>query len=436
MRLNFLKQKYFDFMLIQNQSLDYLRIAKEKGDIKIVKSAKVEIDLYQEGILKLNNLEPALASIIQKYKIKEVGIILNLPSILFQKVNIMKVADINKAIFNYLKTTFPLPIEDYAWYYKEEGFRPIGTSTTFSIFLVDNNLINRILAITEKYNLIPLFITPISELIYQYLINKVLIEFKEEYLIFVLVESNIVTLMIKNFAIEKMIIEDYNLQKIHFSSVILSIYNFLKRELKETTKILFFLGDQTAELQEIKKPTTFVKIDPQRIITEGCYLALNNIFESKPIVDFLPFKNYYAYFINRLPNITIFLSVYTLFLAFIFSGIFLGLYYKLDQEKADLNQQIQKLTYLSPNEENLNKLFKISESLKPEIFTKASQIKDIIQRNDFQDLSYQNGNLIFSLKINKNDLNPVKNEISQKFPKARILEEIDLGTEINLKFGF
>ncbi len=436
MKIDLFQEKYFNLILIQNKSIDYLQIYKEKSRIKVLKRSKIEADIYKDGILKVINLGSALELLIEKFKIKEFGIILDLPNIIFKKISLAKTSKTQETVFNYLKTNLPLPIENYVFYYKEEGFKPIGSQTNFSLFLIDKSLIEKILQITERNNLVPLFITTEPEVFFQYLINRSFIEFNEEYLIFFLSRDNIFAFLIKNFLIEKLIIEDYNDQKSNINSIILKIYNFLKKDLTTKTKIFFFIGKEKIDVSEFSQPVTFFEVTYDNIILDGSNLIFNYLFKNKDIVDFLPFKNYFAYFFNRLPNIIIFLTSYLILLSIFSSALFFTFYYKFNKEKAKIAIEKQKTNVYSSDEENLNYLLKARDVLNPEILAKIYQFKDIIKISEFQDINYQNGNLIFSLRTNKEKLNELKFNISKNFPQARILEEITLEDEVNLKYTF
>lgn len=436
MKIDLFQEKYFDLILIQNKKIDYFRIYKEKSNVQVLKRWKIETEIYKDGILKLNNLNSALDSLIKKFQIKEVGIILDLPNIIFQPISLTKTLRIKETLINYLKTNLPLPIENYALYYKEIGFKPIDSLGRFSIFLIEKSLIENILQITEKNNLLPLFITIELEVLFQYLINRSLIEFNEEYLIFFFTENNILTFLIQNFTIEKLIIEDYDSQKININSLISKIYNFLKKDLGLKTKILFFPNKEKVDVIEFNHNVTFFDIDYQNIILDGAYLIFNHVLNNKDIINFIPFKNYLAYFFNRLPNIVIFLASYLILLTILSSALFFGSYYKFNKEKAKIVLEKQKTNVYSSDEENLNYLLKIREVLNPETLTKISKFKDIIKISEFQEINYQNGNLVFYLKTNKEKLNELKFNISKNFPQARILEEITLENEVDLKYTF
>jgi hypothetical protein len=436
MKIDLFKQKYFDFILIQNKSVEFFRTAKGQSDLKILKSGKVEAEIFKDGTLKLLNLEPALDSLLKKFKIQEVGVVLNLPNIIFKKISLLKTVKLKDSIFNYLKTNFPLPIENYTFYYEEEGFKPIGSVSRFSLFLVEQNLIERITNNLEKFNATPLFITLAAETLFQYLVNRSFVELNEDYLVFFLLEDNLLTLMIKNFNIEKMILEDYDERKINLESIILKIYNFLKKDLSPTTKILLFLNDKKLDLPEIVHSKTFLGINTKNITLEGSYLAFNYILENKNIVDFFPLKNYYAYFLNRLPSTIIFLTTYLLFLAITFSSLFFVFYPKLQQEKNKLEQTKQKISSFFADEENLKLLLQTKEGLNREIFSKLSQVKNIIKMTDFENISYKDGNLIVFLKTDKQNLEKTKYQITQIFPQAKIIEETILENEVNLRYSF
>jgi virulence-associated protein VagC len=438
-KTNFLFQKYIDIIVIKNKGLDYYQIYQEKNEVKIKKFHRLEVDIYENGVLKLINLDSALTSIINNFKIKELGILIDLPSIIFQKINISKTSQIKDSIINYLKVNFPLPIENYSLYYKEEGFKPIGSLSNFSLFLVEKDLIERIVATTKKLGIFPLFVTLQFEVFLQYLIKSALIEFNQDYLVFFVSENNLLTFTISNFSIQKLIIEDYNHEKIDISSIISRIYNFFKKDLKENSKIIVLAKFKKEELnleEKIKQPITYIEISPEKIFIEGSYSIFNSILQDKEIIDFLPLKNYYAYFFNRIPKIVTFLSVYLLFLSIFTSLFFLPFYLKFNKEVKILKEKNKNLTIRPLSKENLESFLKLKDELKKETFIKFSQIKDIINIDGFENLNFQGENLIFSFKVKKDETNDFKYKISKKFPQAKIIEENITENEVNLKYSF
>lgn len=435
---NFIPQKYFDLILIKNKGVDYFQIYKEKTNIKINKIHKVNTEIYENGILKLTNLEAALTSIIENFKIKELGIIIDLPNIIFQKISIPKTSVVKESILNYLKTNFPLPIENYAISYQEDGFKPIGSLSNFSIFLIEKDLIERILFTTKSLGLMPLFITLQSEILLQYLIKNSLIEFNEDYLIFFVSKNNLLTFLINNFTIQKLIVEDYKPEKIDISSMILRIYNFLKKYLKDKTKIFIIANFEKEDLKlnNINQFVTFFKLSPEKIVVEGGHSILNYIFQDKEIIDFSPLKNYYTYFVNRLPSISKFLNIYFLILSIFISLFFLPFYFKFNKQIVVLKEKNKNLTNNISNLENPELLFKLKEELNKGAFAKIFEIKDIINIEGFENLTFQNENLIFSFKIKKDEAESFKYQINQKFPQAEIIEENLIDNEVNLKYKF
>jgi hypothetical protein len=88
MKIDIFKEKYFDLLIINCGSVSYFKIGREKTKIKVLKSERIETKIFSQGVFYFNNLEPILQVIFKKHKLTELGIILNLPNIIFQRINL------------------------------------------------------------------------------------------------------------------------------------------------------------------------------------------------------------------------------------------------------------------------------------------------------------------------------------------------------------
>jgi hypothetical protein len=142
MIIDIFKEKSLDLLMINSKSVIYFKIAKEKAKIKILKSEKIETLISSQRIFYLSNLEEALRIILKKYKVTELGIILNLPNIIFQRINLTIAAPSKEALLNYLKTNIPLPIEKYNLFFKQDKYKTLPNMSTFNVFLVSKEIID------------------------------------------------------------------------------------------------------------------------------------------------------------------------------------------------------------------------------------------------------------------------------------------------------
>jgi len=435
MKIDLFKEKYLDLLIINSKSLDYFKITQEKGRIKVLKNERVEVTIYSQGVFHSPNLEPALQTILKKHKLNELGIVLNLPNIIFQKINLPRGTLIKEAVLNYLKANFPLAIEKYALFYKEDKYHTLPTVAVVNVFLISKEIVDLLLGIVEKYNLIPLFISPSIEIFSHYLLNKTLLDFNEEYLIFLLEENTLLSLLIRNLRLEKVILEEYDPEKISLDLIISRIYNFLKPEIKKTTKIIFFTGEKK-DFPEITEQKMFFPSKTINVFLEGGYFTFTSVLTEKQIIDFSPLKNYMAYFLNRLPSIIIFLSVYLFILSLLISTLYFVFQNNFQKEIKNLSTQIKAVSFSQDLQSQLEAFARIIESLNLETFSRFSSIEKLTNLNSLKNFSFHPQALTFSLKVPKQGIEKIKFEINQNLPQAKIIEETILENEVILKYSF
>jgi hypothetical protein len=434
MKIDIFKEKYLDLLIINNTSISYFKITQEKTKIKVLISERVETKIFSQGVFYFTNLEPALQVILKKHKLTELGIILNLPNIIFQRINLAGTTGVKEALFNYLKTNFPLPIEKYSLFYKQEKYKALPTLSTFNVFLISKEVIDSLLAVIEKYDLIPIFISPSVEIFFQYLLNKALLDFNEEYLIFLLEENNLLAFLIRNLRLEKVILEEYDPEKINLDLLISRIYDFLKSELKPTTKIIFFM--EKKDFPEIVQQKIFFPAPTINVFLEGGYFAFNNVLAEKQIIDFSPLKNYTAYFLNRVPSIVVFLSIYLFILSFLISISFFVFQNIFTKESRKLASQIPSLSFKENLQNQLEILKKIASELKPDLFFKFSSLEKIKNLPGFESLNFSSQGMVFSLKVEDKEAEKIKFQISRDFPNSKLIEESTMENKVLLKYSF
>jgi hypothetical protein len=434
MKIDIFKAKYFDLLIINGSNISYFKITQEKTKIKVLKSEKVEAKIFSQGVFYFTNLEPALQVILKKHKLTELGIILNLPNIIFQRITLTGTTGVKEALLNYLKTNFPLPIEKYSLFYKQEKYKDLPTLSTFNVFLISKEIIDSLLAVIEKYGLIPIFISPSVEIFFQYLLNKTILDFNEEYLVFLLEENTLLAFLIRNLRLEKVILEEYDPEKINLDLLISRIYDFLKSELKPTTKIIFFM--EKKDFPEIVQQKMFFPSPTINVFLEGGYFVFNNVLAEKQIIDFSPLKNYTAYFLNRLPSIIIFLSMYLLILLFLISISFFVFQNIFKKESKKLASEIKTI---SPNENiktQLENFTKITSEINPNLFSKFSSLEKIKNLPGFEFLNFSSQGIVFSLRVEDKEAEKIKFQISQDFPNSKLIEESTVENKVLLKYSF
>ena len=434
MKIDLFREKYLDLLIIDTNNLSYFKIFKEKTKTKVLKSEKIEINIFSRGIFYFSNLEVALQSILKKYKLTELGVVLNLPNIIFQKINLAREIGAKEAIVNYLKTFLPLPIEKYYFFYKEDKYRGSPTLATFNVFLISKEIIESILNIIEKNNLIPIFISPSIEISFQYFINKNILNFDEDYLIFLLEENTLLVFLISNFRLEKVILEEYNSEKISLDLLISRVYDFLKPLIKTTTKIIFFMKER--DFPEITQEKIFYPTPPIDVFIEGGYYTFLNVLREKQIIDFSPLKNYTAYFLNRLPSIIIFLSVYILILTLGISISYFAFQNKFKKEIKTLSSEIKNISSNENIQIQLENFKNVVSQLNSDFLSKFYTLEKIKDLPGFEFFNLSSEGLIFSLKTEIKEIEKIKFQVSQNFPQAKLIEENTFEDKVILKYSF
>lgn len=438
MNKSFASQRIYDLLFIANNNVSWFRITKKRGTVKVLKSEKILADLYSEGIFHSANLEPAVSELISKYNLKEIGIVIHLPTLLFQRISLSRDSMPRDAILNYLKTSFPLPLDKYSLFYREDKYQKFGSLSNFNIFFISKEIIDGLLSIIEKYGIIPLFITPSVETFYQYLVSKAIIDFNEEYLVFLIDNFSLTSILIKNLRIEKVIIDEIDLNNFD-SNLISRIYNFLKANFSAEGKVLFFSDKNFSNFENIIQQQIFFKTKSLNVLLEGGFSSFERVINDEDLIDFLPIKPYFAYFLNHLPQALIFVSIYTFVLGLIFFSGFLLLSKKFDREILNLQSQTTQQILPTRDEEILKfqKLMNISSQLSTKTLANFTDLNKIINLNNLIEINFSpNNDLSLVFNVGREESNRIKEEIKQILPEAKIITEEYIDNRLKLRYNF
>lgn len=436
MKIEIFKEKIYDLVWINKNNITYFKVERTG---KILASEIFEVNLFSQGIFQKQNLESGLSLLIKKHQLKVLGIVLNLPNILYQRVTLPRTPNPYEAILNYIKVSLPLSLEKYTFFYKEDKYKLEPTVSNFHLTFASKEVIDHLMSIINKHNLIPLFIVPSLEAIFQYILAKPLIDFNDEYIVFFLNKEMIITFLIKNLRIEKIIHEEIDLERVDLNLVINRFYNFFKSQLSPEGKILFLSEEKLAPFSEISHQQLFFVQPVTDILIGGSKLIFEKVFSDQEFIDFLPIKSYSAYFFNRLPSIIIFLSIYLFAVFFVISGIFLSINLKLKNNLSDLNGELKTLTAIeSQAETEVKQILEIPEKLDLQIIKNFDKINKILNFNNFEKISLENFNKInFFLKVKQQDIERVKFEVSRNFPEVKLIQEEALSPdEVRLNYSF
>lgn len=421
MKIN-LKSTY-NLLIIKENSLVFAEGVKIKSVFKITKIKEVKVQIYNENTFNFSNLEKAILDFIKEEKLKSFGVIIDIPVFIFQKISINVSAVNPEGIANYLKINFPLPLERYIYVYKEESREKNYQISNVNIVFVAKEVISKIIEILQKHELIPLFISNSAESLYFYLIREAIISFNENYLIFIIRENNILVLVLENLRITKIFWEEIKDYK-EIKNIIQRFFNFIKTNLKADSKIYFFSEGDEFKIDDIKNIQRSFKYNIEEQIIKGSFYLFDLVFKGNEIIDFLPIKTFNAYFLSKLPQVFIFLTVLILSLVITITGPFLFLNFKLIKEKNELSTKLNSLNYVSTNLQNvIEELIKIKEKINFSNKEKLEKIIEILSINNVQNISFKQNEIQFTLKINKNDIDKVKGQVIQKYPQAQIIKE-------------
>ena len=435
MKLEIFKEKVSDVISISQKRLLYFRLKSGK----VIKTDAVEANFFNQGIFQKENLEKALSVLIKKHKLTVLGIILHWPNIIYQRITLPRNPNPYEAILNYLKVSFPLSLERYTFFYKEDKYELSPTISNYNLFFIPKEIIDNLLVIIEKKNLVPLFISPSLEVIYQYFLAKSIIDFSGEYMIFYLDNDLLIVFLVKKLRIEKMLIEEIDFEKTNLNLIMARFYNFLKTNVGSEAKVLIFSEKEINQFSEISHPQIIFVKKPLEIFAEGSKLIFEKVFTDKEFIDFLPIKSYSAYFLNRLPSIIAFLTVYLVAAFFIVSSIFLIFNFSFHNQIKNLNREIT--TIKSPSTEVLtqfDQLLAIKEKFNPQILENFGKIKKITALSGFEKVDFQDfQKLSFSLKISKKDLEKIRFSVSRLFPEVKLIQEENISDEeVRLNYSF
>ncbi len=427
----------FDLIIVNCQEVYFLRLKKIGEEFKIFQSEKFEASIYEQQVFNFDNLERVLENIASKYRTRVVGVILNLPIFLFQKEIINRSLVSSSGIFNYLKTVFPLPLEKYSFSYEEDKYRIGSSLSILNIYFVNKDIITKIINIFQFKQIIPLFITPSNTVYFRYLLDNAIINFEDDYLVFILEKNSILVMLIKKLKIEKMIWEE-STSGADYQFLISRYYGFFKTDLDPEGKVLLFSWEKIRPIENISHSQIIQEKSPEAIIVEGSFLILNQILKGKKVLDFLPLKTSLAYFLNRLPSILIMLVVFLTLLAFFFSFSFLTLSFRLDKEKKYIEKQISSQVSISDLSSKINDFLNIKNYLDENNLKKWQLLVSLVNIDSLDEVKLSSGsNLSFSLKVKTEDILSVKDFISQNFPEARLIQEEPVSSnELKITYSF
>jgi len=422
-----LREEIIDIILIAPDRIIYYDFDEKRGNIILKNLEVLKTPIYENGFFLKNNFEKALEEIINKYKIKELGISLHFPNIFFQKVVISRTPDPLNAIKNYLQNYLPINLEKYRIIFKEDIYKISGNFANYNIFLFSKELGEEILDFLFKNDITLYFVSPSFEAILNNFLYEALISFTENYLIFFIDEKLAHIFYLENLKPEKIFFEEVS-SETNFDIFIERFINYFLSQEKKFEVLIF----SYPEVQI--KNYNFVKIDPYEFIGRGNIILLKKIFQDQSFLDFLSLKPRAVYFLNKIKkslNITtIFIFVVTLISLFSLTYFY---FYFSNQEKT-LKEEIQKIpkkTNVSEIKSSLDYLLQLKEKTKEKEKEKKLDILILLLSKGYEleNYDFQRREMVF--KVSKEKIEDFKKDIQGLNVKE---EENDKFFKVTLTF--
>lgn len=329
------KEEIIDILLISSDRLIYYDLEEKDNEIKLKRLEILKGEIYSNGVFFKENFEKALKELLTKYKLNELGVILHLPNIFFQRITIPRTTDPASAIKNYLQVNLPLPLERYKFIFKEDIYKLSGNLANFDIFFFPREIEEAILEVIFKENLTIYFIAPSVEAILSNLIYEAKITFSENYLVFFIDEKLTHILYLENLKLESLFLEEIS-ENTNFE-IFFQRYIGYFQSLNKKFEILIFSFKETA-LSNLQT----ILINPYEFIAKGGVVLLRKIFQDQPFLDFLNLKPKNVYFFTKIRRPILVASIFLIVVSLIAILVF-GFYYsKLSQTEKEIKENLAK----------------------------------------------------------------------------------------------
>lgn len=353
------KEEIIDILLISSDRLIYYDLEEKDNEIRLKKLEIFKSEIYSNGVFFKENFEKALKELLTKYKLNELGIILHLPNIFFQRITLPRTTDPASAIKNYLQVNLPLPLERYKFIFKEDIYKLTGNLANFDIFFFPIEIEEAILDVLFKENLTIFFIAPSVEAILSNLIYEAKITFSENYLIFFIDEKLTHILYLENLKLERLFLEEIS-DNTNFEVFFQRYINYFQSLNKKFETLIFsFKEINLLNLQ-------IILINPYEFIAKGGVVLLRKIFQDQPFLDFLNLKPKNVYFLTKIRRPILIASVFLIITSLITTLIF-GFYYsKLSQTEKEIKENLTKNSLkvnLKEIQTSLDYLFELAQKI-------------------------------------------------------------------------
>lgn len=413
----------FDLLVISPTKISLYHIKEKKSEAVVKTKFEYPNEIFSKGILNTSNLEKSLINLKNKHKdLIEAGIILHLPGLIFQKIQLPTTKKIRESLINYLQTNFPLPLQKYYIFSRMESENLNQNDITLSTFFIRRQIIDSLLIALEKAGIVPLFAIHSFNALDVFAFDYFTTEANTDYVFFVQTDKMILSSWIKNYQHQKVLIEEIGAENNKFAQII-SYYSQL---ISDKKKEFILVSDEeipkdileTYHIQQIYK-----NID-SFWATVG-KLAKSKIGKER-LIDILPARPSKIFFLNRIIPVFRIASLFTLLLIIISTGSNFTIQKFLQNKISTIETPSEQIVDLSQKENlinNLNNLLDIylrREQNKIDVnsILKIAQITTIKQIN-----SNLNQTKIWVI-INKEEeevLNIIKNEIPKA--KTNVVEE-------------
>ncbi len=417
MKIDIFQEKSFSVLVLTPQRIIFSSLRNEKNKYVIEKSEEIITPIFVRDTILRENLEKSLKILIERYKFKEVGFIINLPGIFFQRITIPRTGNPLSSITNYLQATLPFPLEKYEFIYLEDIYHLSGNLANYNLFFFPKEIKEEILDILQSLDLTSFFIVPAFEIILENLIYKALISVNESFLVFYFDESIANIFFIENLRIDKLFIEEIDKEKTNFELFIERFKNYFESQGKKFN--ILILSDFDLKISNYK----YLKIKSIEFINEGSLLLLKKIFQDQPFFDFLSLKPSRIYFLIKIRKTLSLASIFLISLLLIYLGGFVYLDFRLNSKKVELKKEISQIS--SGGSELFEENLKYFIELANKISQRKEKRDEFLKLTKFYNLEYLNEDTREAIFIlNKDEVEKFKTEISKIGLDININEEI------------
>lgn len=381
--LNFgLKFTSLDLLVISPQKIVLYHVKGGKKRISLESKFEYSGEFFAKSLLYVANLEKALKELKAKHKdLIEAGIILHLPGLIFQKVSLPISKKLQDTLLNYLRSNLPIPLQKYYTFSKVEKQNLLENTVTVAIFFLPKQLIDSLVNVLEKVNIIPLFAIHSFNALDIFALDYFSIESETDYIFIIHSDKAIMSSWIRNYQHFKVLTDEIETGDLDKLQRLIAYYDQIVPKANREFFVLtsLELPEHWQRIYNLKK----MPIDLDVFWSIAGKLATLRLSTSD-LIDVLPARPTKIFLFNRLVPILRVASLFT-FILIIFSGIFSFSLSKFVQNKIEAIQTgVQGELNLQAKENAINNLNQLMEAYlkrhqKPIDFSAIAEIMNLVE---------------------------------------------------------